>query len=143
MRMGNIVDASVIYNTVKKDHLDLAVEYISPGDFGQVSFRDKEVATQLILQQIVSPGSKHSAHEGQVLLCATYPTVGDANRKDFEESLRALLAVEGPLCAWKRISAPGATTFQLVAEYADAAMAPRAVSRCAEQQNSVSTRFER
>ena len=65
------------------------------------------------------------------------------NRQAFEENLRELLAAEGPLCAWKRISAPGAETFRMIAEFADAAMALRAVARCGDKTNcDVSITFE-
>ena len=37
IRMGSIVDANIIYNAIKEEHSDLAVEYVSPGSFGQVS----------------------------------------------------------------------------------------------------------
>ena len=54
-----------------------------------------------------------------------------------------MLSVEGPLCAWKRISAPGAETFRMIAEFADAAMALRAVARCGDKTKcDVSTTFE-
>lgn len=60
-----------------------------------------------------------------------YPA-GDNHRLEFEEGMRSLLTVEGPLCAWKRLSAPGSETFQMIAEFADATMAPRAVTRTNE-----------
>jgi hypothetical protein len=37
IRIGSIVDAAMIYNTMKKDHANLTVEYILPMTFGQVS----------------------------------------------------------------------------------------------------------
>jgi hypothetical protein len=96
----------------------------------------------LTCQQVISPNSQtsYSAHEGQVLIGATYPTNRDVNRKEFEESLRALLAVEGPLCAWQKLSATEVGTFQMVAEFFDASLAPRAVQRCNQLKNGVSLR---
>lgn len=61
-----------------------------------------------------------------------YPSGDNNHRLDFEEGMRSLLTVEGPLCAWKRLSSPNSETFQMVAEFADATMAARAVTRTNE-----------
>ncbi|TAQ90445.1 hypothetical protein B7494_g1292 [Chlorociboria aeruginascens] len=116
LRLSNINEAGKVYTAIKLDHPKCAVEYISAMTFGK----------------IVTPNSKakYSAHEGQVVLTASYPTNVSFDTKEFEESLRALLSAEGELHAWQKLLATEAGTFRMVAEFMDAAMAVRAVQRC-------------
>lgn len=64
------------------------------------------------------------------MVTASYPVELPLNRKDFEESLRALLSAEGRLVAWQKLSATEAGTIKMVVEFFDAALAIRAVARC-------------
>ncbi|TGO69124.1 hypothetical protein BOTNAR_0015g00400 [Botryotinia narcissicola] len=110
IRMSNIYEAAKVYTAIKVDHVDCAVEYI----------------------KAISPQSRtvYSAHEGQVMLTATYPPHTNIDKKVFEESLRDLLSVEGELYAWQKFLATEAGTFRLCAEFVDSAMVARAIERC-------------
>ncbi|KAF5879639.1 putative rna recognition domain-containing protein 2 protein [Botrytis fragariae] len=116
IRMSNIYEAAKVYTAIKIDHVDCAVEYIKANDFGGA----------------ISPQSRtvYSAHEGQVMLTATYPPHTNIDKKVFEESLRDLLSVEGELYAWQKFLATEAGTFRLCAEFVDSAMVARAIERC-------------
>lgn len=76
--------------------------------------------------------AKKSAHEGQIVLTASYPINVSAalDKKAFEDAMRNMLQVEGKLCAWQKISATEAGTFRLIAEFEDVDVAQRAVKRC-------------
>ncbi|ESZ99458.1 hypothetical protein SBOR_0220 [Sclerotinia borealis F-4128] len=116
IRMSNIYEAAKVYTAIKIDHVDCAVEYIKANDFGGA----------------ISPQSRtiYSAHEGQVMLTATYPPNTNIDKQVFEESLRDLLSVEGELYAWQKFLATEAGTFRLCAEFVDSAMVARAIERC-------------
>ncbi|KAI9646936.1 hypothetical protein NHQ30_004936 [Ciborinia camelliae] len=133
IRMSNIYEAAKVYTAIKVDHVDCAVEYIKANDFGGVR---KALHTspkqELTLRQAISPQSRtvYSAHEGQVMLTATYPPNTNIDKKVFEESLRELLSVEGELYAWQKFLATEAGTFRLCAEFVDSAFVSRAIERC-------------
>ncbi|KAF7875068.1 hypothetical protein EAF04_002240 [Stromatinia cepivora] len=116
IRMSNIYEAAKVYTAIKVDHVDCAVEYIKANEFGGA----------------ISPQSRtvYSAHEGQVMLTATYLPNTNIDKKVFEESLRDLLSVEGELYAWQKFLATEAGTFRLCAEFVDSAMVSRAIDRC-------------
>lgn len=94
----------------------------------------------LTVDQAISPAKhqKMTAHEGQVVLRASYPRTSDLDKKAFEESMRGLLAVEGPLCAWQKMTATEAGVFELVAEFEDASHVLRAIQRLNGKQYGVS-----
>ncbi|RAL60197.1 hypothetical protein DID88_000818 [Monilinia fructigena] len=116
IRMSNIYEAAKVYTAIKVDHVDFAVEYVKANEFGGA----------------VSPQSRtvYSAHEGQVMLTATYPPHTNIDKKVFEESLRELLSVECELYAWQKFLATEAGTFRLCAEFVDSAFVTRAIERC-------------
>lgn len=131
--MSNILEAAKVYTAIKVDYVDFAVEYIKASEFGSVRIILYSSYKQaLTLQQIVSPETKavYSAHEGQVMLTATFPPATQIDKKVFEESLRDLLAIECPLYAWQKFLATEAGTFRLCAEFVDSAFVPRAIERC-------------
>ncbi|KAH7321874.1 RNA recognition motif 2-domain-containing protein [Rhexocercosporidium sp. MPI-PUGE-AT-0058] len=108
IRLGNVSDAPTVYNALSKDHDDIAVEYVSA----------------------VSPQKQFcSAHEGQVALRVKYPTSRNANKLQFEKSIRDLLAVEGSIVAWQKLAAVEAGVYHLIAEFNDSAHALRAMQR--------------
>lgn len=116
MRLSDINEAEKVYNTIKLDHPKCAVEYIASTVFAAAS----------------SPSSNipQTAHEGQVIMTASYPSNTALDRKAFEESLRELLSAEGELYAWQKLLATEAGTFKMVAEFADSGLAGRAIARC-------------
>ncbi|KAM3073805.1 hypothetical protein ACMFMG_008430 [Clarireedia jacksonii] len=116
IRLTDINEAEKVYSAIKLDHPKCAVEYIPAKDFNAV----------------VSPNSKSltSAHEGQVMMTASYPSNTALDKKEFEESLRELLSAEGELYAWQKLLATEAGTFRMVAEFADSALVTRAIARC-------------
>ncbi|KAA8572925.1 hypothetical protein EYC84_003476 [Monilinia fructicola] len=116
IRMSNIHEAAKVYTAIKVDHVDFAVEYVKANEFGGA----------------VSPQSRtvYSAHEGQVMLTATYPPHTNIDKKVFEESLRELLSVECDLYAWQKFLATEAGTFRLCAEFVDSSFVARAIERC-------------
>ena len=80
-----------------------------------------------------SKGS-YSAHEGQVVLNASYPIGTPYNKKAFEDGLIAVLSVEGKLHAWQKQAATEAGTFRMIVEFCDSALALRAVQRLNRKQ---------
>lgn len=131
--MSNIYEAAKVYTAIKVDHVDCHVEYIKANDFGGVRIIFYSSFKQdLTFKQAISPQSRtvYSAHEGQVMLTATYPPNSNIDMKAFEESLRDLLSVEGELYAWQRFCATEAGTFRLCAEFVDSAMVARTIERC-------------
>jgi hypothetical protein len=42
LRLANISDSATIYKAIKKDHINFAVEYMSPSALGQVSSASSE-----------------------------------------------------------------------------------------------------
>ncbi len=79
-----------------------------------------------------------SAHEGQVVLRVKYPVSRSSTKGQFEQSMRDLLAVEGPICAWQKMAATEAGTFHMIAEFEDCAHAGRAINRLNAKQVGVS-----
>ncbi|PQE16546.1 meiosis mei2 protein [Rutstroemia sp. NJR-2017a BBW] len=116
IRLSDINEAEKVYSTLKLDHPKCAVEYISSREYGAAT----------------TPNSQDppTAHEGQVVLTASYPSNTALDRKEFEESLRELLSAEGELHAWQKLLATEAGTFKMVAEFANSALVPRAINRC-------------
>lgn len=110
----------------------LAVEYMSIVELRQVSLIAICIFSGLAnIAQVVSPKSKlRSAHEGQIVLTATYSAHAAHNKKEFEDGLKQLLEVDGKLCAWQKISATEAGTFRLIAEFCDIKKAKQAIARC-------------
>ncbi|KAG0648563.1 Meiosis mei2 [Hyphodiscus hymeniophilus] len=121
IRFSNINDAAEVYTALKLGLPKYAVEYISP-----VAFASQAVNSP-------SKGS-YSAHEGQIIVVASYPTGTPCNKKVFEEGLVDVLSVEGDLFAWQKQAASTAGTYRMVAEYCDANHAIRAVERLNGQQ---------
>lgn len=82
--------------------------------------------------QVASPNSNaiYSAHEGQILLEAKYPTKVTIDKFEFEDSLRAALSAEGEIYAWQKLLASEAGSYRMVAEFVDSTVASRAVKRC-------------
>jgi hypothetical protein len=72
----------------------------------------------------------YTAHEGQVILQAPYPTSSIINKKAFEDSLRGTLSVDGSLCAWQKLNGTDADALVMLAEFHDASVVPNAVRRC-------------
>jgi hypothetical protein len=72
----------------------------------------------------------YTAHEGQVILQASYPTSSIVSKKAFEDELRGILSVDGSLCAWQKLNDADAGVLVLLAEFHDASIVPRAVLRC-------------
>lgn len=53
--------------------------------------------------------------------------------------MRAILAVDGELCAWKRLNPLNADRLRFVVEFADASLADACVKRCTQaSKNTVS-----
>ncbi|KAF4629910.1 hypothetical protein G7Y89_g8229 [Cudoniella acicularis] len=119
MRLSNVSDAANIYGAVKADNLEtLAVEYMNPAAWASVCSPDRN--------------GELSSYEGQVLLEVQYPAhrnFSASDRKAFEDSLRALLVVEGTLCAWQTLSTEGSDVYRLRAEFYDSSFATRAIKR--------------
>jgi len=46
MRVAHIEDAVMIYNTITRDHDNLAVEFIQPNEFGEVSISNCSILTE-------------------------------------------------------------------------------------------------
>jgi hypothetical protein len=131
LRYSNINDASEAYKTLKMDLPQHTVEYISPAAFASVSFEGTQWLSPTDIHQAVHSPSKgsYSAHEGQVVLTATYPIGTPCNKKTFEDGLRALVSVEGKLNAWQKLAATEAGAFRMVAEFCDSALALHAIQR--------------
>lgn len=91
-------------------------------------------------RKIVSPqhSGKYSSHEGEVVLRVPFSAKAPTLTKNkFAEMLLDLLVVEGPVVAWRRFPDPG--SFHIVAEFADASLASRAVTRLNGQPIGVCT----
>jgi hypothetical protein len=130
LRLAHIDDVAVIYNALQASG-ELSIEYVTAPDFAQVRFSWDHCQTSSIdNKQYISPQSKvkYTAYEGQVVLRVPYSAKTPAlTKKEFGQHLLDLISIEGSLCAWRRYADPG--SFHIVAEYADATMAPRAIAR--------------
>jgi hypothetical protein len=67
-----------------------------------------------------------------------YPAGATINKREVEKGLMNLLSVEGVLCAWQKIPSNQEGVFLLLAEFADASCAPRAVQRLNQMKIDVS-----
>ena len=74
--------------------------------------------------------SGYSTYEGQIYLSTKYPSHPGISRDDFEEMLIAILAVDGTMCAWKKLISAEAGDLEMLLEFHDAPMVARAVDRC-------------
>lgn len=54
MRLSNITDAAAVYTAIRKDHMDLAVEYIPLAEFSQVSPSTRSLVAMLIFSVCIS-----------------------------------------------------------------------------------------
>ena len=144
LKLDHIDDVCRVHSALQAASGDLAIEFISAGEFAQVSHISPVLSVSTDFEQIVSPQNSIncSAHEGQVVLHVSYlAKVSNLTKKQFGETILGLLQIDGELCAWKRYADPGA--FHLVAEFVDINMAPRAIARLNGQPIGVSIRHSR
>jgi hypothetical protein len=71
----------------------------------------------------------YTAHEGQVILQAPYPTGSTVSKKVFEDELRGVLSMDGSLCAWEKLNTDDGV-YVLLAEFHDASAVPNVTRRC-------------